>query len=604
MKSKFSRFFHRIEKIYKTRSIQFIVSMAFTMVALVSMGFMELATYSSYMKSSREAAIDSNMQIVDHISMQLNSYIRNMMSISDSMYYNVIKDKDLTKDNLDKEMSLLYEANKDNLISIACISQDGALITASPVATRKASVDFKTQDWFLSAEDKVENMHFSTPHVQNMFESSNYRYYWVVSLSRSVELTYLGIIRRGILLVDMNFSSIEQMFDKLNENGSGYIYLIDSDGEIIYHPNQKAIYSGLATENNVVAAGYDDGDYTETFMGSKRSVIVKTVGYTGWKIVSVIPNENLYVNYEELSYITVIIFTITILLILLGNIIISGIVTDPIRRLDDSLKYLEGGSMDEEAIYFGGSHEIRHLSTTIKSMVVKMRKLMDDWLKEQEEKTKSELDALQSQINPHFLYNTLDSVVWMIESERYKEAIAMITSLASLFRISLSKGNTIITIKDELTHAANYLSIQKVRFKNKFDARFEIDPAIEDCMTIKLIIQPLIENAIYYGVNPMDEDGLITIRGYEKDEDIFIEVIDNGMGVPAPVVEKLLTHKKTTNSKGSGIGLWNVNQRIRLYFKGDYGLSIASEPDEGTKVTIHLPKITQKEYKENQHEQE
>lgn len=604
MKSKFSRFFHRIEKIYKTRSIQFIVSMAFTMVAIVSMGFMELATYSSYMKSSREAAIDSNMQIVDHISMQLNSYIRNMMSISDSMYYNVIKDKDLTKDNLDKEMSLLYEANKDNLISIACISQDGALITASPVATRKASVDFKTQDWFLSAEDKVENMHFSTPHVQNMFESSNYRYYWVVSLSRSVELTYLGIIRRGILLVDMNFSSIEQMFDKLNENGSGYIYLIDSDGEIIYHPNQKAIYSGLATENNVVAAGYDDGDYTETFMGSKRSVIVKTVGYTGWKIVSVIPNENLYVNYEELSYITVIIFTITILLILLGNIIISGIVTDPIRRLDDSLKYLEGGSMDEEAIYFGGSHEIRHLSTTIKSMVVKMRKLMDDWLKEQEEKTKSELDALQSQINPHFLYNTLDSVVWMIESERYKEAIAMITSLASLFRISLSKGNTIITIKDELTHAANYLSIQKVRFKNKFDARFEIDPAIEDCMTIKLIIQPLIENAIYYGVNPMDEDGLITIRGYEKDEDIFIEVIDNGMGMPAPVVEKLLTHKKTTNSKGSGIGLWNVNQRIRLYFKGDYGLSIASEPDEGTKVTIHLPKITQKEYKENQYEQE
>ena len=285
MKSKFSRFFHRIEKIYKTRSIQFIVSMAFTMVALVSMGFMELATYSSYMKSSREAAIDSNMQIVDHISMQLNSYIRNMMSISDSMYYNVIKDKDLTKDNLDKEMSLLYEANKDNLISIACISQDGALITASPVATRKARVDFKTQDWFLSAEDKVENMHFSTPHVQNMFESSNYRYYWVVSLSRSVELTYLGIIRRGILLVDMNFSSIEQMFDKLNENGSGYIYLIDSDGEIIYHPNQKAIYSGLATENNVVAAGYDDGDYTETFMRSKRSVIVKTVGYTGWKIV-------------------------------------------------------------------------------------------------------------------------------------------------------------------------------------------------------------------------------------------------------------------------------------------------------------------------------
>lgn len=597
MKQRLNAFFNSISDGYKQRSIQLIISISFTALAIISMAFMEIMTYSTYLNSSQETAIESNKQILDQVSWNLNTYIRNMMRISDTMYYNVIKDKDLTYDTLDKEMSILYEANKDNLISIACVSQDGALIAASPVATRKAGVDLKKQKWFVDAENKVENLHFSTPHVQNMFESSNYRYYWVVSLSRSVELTFFGRIRQGILLVDMNFSAIEQMFDKVNEQGTGYVYLIDSNGEIIYHPNQKAIYSGLETENNIVAASYDDGDYMETYRGEQRSVIVKTVGYTGWKIVSVVPVKELAVNHRQIRFITIIIFTITIFLILFGNMFISNVVSDPIIKLEESLAYLESGSMDPDNIYLGGTHEIRHLSRTIKSMVRQMRKLMDDMVREQEEKTKSELDALQSQINPHFLYNTLDSVVWMVESERYQEAISMVTSLATLFRISLSKGNNIITIRDEITHASNYMSIQKVRFKNKFETNIDIDPAIENCITIKLIIQPLIENAIYYGVNNADDDGLIEVKGYEKDGDIFIEVSDNGMGIPPETVSTLLTEKSKSRGKGSGIGLWNVNQRINLYFKGDYGLSINSELDEGTTVTIHLPKITIDEFR-------
>lgn len=587
----------RVRETYRKRSIQLIISISFTLVAIISTGFMGASFYTQFINNSRETAIESNKQIIDQVSWNLNSYIRNMMSISDTMYYNVIKDKDMTSDTLDKEMNLLYEANKDNLISIACISQDGALITASPVATRKSGVDFKRQEWFTSAEDKIENLHFSTPHVQNMFESSNYRYYWVVSLSRSVELTYLGHIRRGILLVDMNFSAIEQMFSKVNEKGKGYVYLIDRNGEIIYHPMQKAIYSGLVKENNLVAASYDDGDYIEKYNGEERSVIVKTVGYTGWKIVSVVPVKELSGDYVELRFFYVIIVTVTILLILFGNIIISNVVTDPIRKLEDSISSLESGDLDSADIYIGGTHEIRHLGKTIMSMVKQMRRLMDEMVKEQEEKTKSELDALQSQINPHFLYNTLDSVVWMVESERYQEAISMVTALASLFRISLSKGNNIITIKDEITHATNYTNIQKVRFKNKFTAKFDIDPAIYDCITIKLIVQPLIENAIYYGVGNMVDDGEITVRGYEKDGDIYIEVSDNGMGIPEDTIKTLLAEKSKTRGKGSGIGLWNVNQRINLYFKGDYGLSISSELDEGTTVTIHLPKISYDDYK-------
>ncbi len=590
------RQFARVKKASKRRSIQLIISLSFTIVSILSMAFMTFAFYTNYTNTAKATAIENNIQVIDQISWNLNSYLKNMMRISDGMYYNVIKNLDLTSDSMNKEMDLLYEANKDNLISIACISQDGALISAAPIATRKAGVDFTEQSWFTSNEERMENFHFSTPHVQNMFESSNYRYYWVVSLSRSVDLNYMGYNRRGILLVDMNYSAIEQMFSRVNEGGTGYVYLIDSEGEIIYHPKQKAIYTGLVEENNLAAANYDDGNYIENFNGNKRSIIVKTVGYTGWKIVSVVPMKDLAAPFNQLRAYMMIIITVTIFLIVFGNIFISKIVTDPIRRLEESLNYIDDGKFDEEKIYIGGSHEIRHLGRTIKSLVAQMHKLMEERVKEQKEKRKSELNALQAQINPHFLYNTLDSVIWMIEAEKYPEAISMIKSLASLFRISLSKGNNIITIKDEITHARNYLAIQKVRYKNRFEANIDIDPAIENCITIKLIIQPLIENAIYHAVGEMEDDGQIDIKGYEKDGDVYIEVIDNGMGIPQDVLDNLLKEKSESHGKGSGIGLWNINQRINLYFKEDYGLSLYSELDEGTKAVIRLPKLTMEEY--------
>ncbi|MDO5573694.1 MAG: sensor histidine kinase [bacterium] len=575
---------------FQKRSIQLIITISFTTIAIIAMVFMGIVLYAQFAQNTRENAIESNKQLLDQAAWNLNTYLRNMMTVSDTMYYSVIKNRDLTYEPLDKEMTLLYEANKDNLISIACVTEDGAVMAAAPVATRKKGIDIKTQDWFIQANEKIENLHFSTPHVQNLFDSSNYRYFWVVSLSRSVELTNIGRIRRGVLLVDMNFSGIEQLLSKANEKGYGYIYLMDRNGEIIYHPQQQAIYSNLIQENNQTAAAYEDGNYTETFEGKERVVIVKTVGYTGWKLVSVTPVQEFTVNLNQIRFFTVMIATISIMLILFGNAFISSKVTDPLRKLEKSIKYLEEGNLDTD-IYIGGTHEIRHLGKTITSMVRQMRKLMDDMVAEQQEKRKSALDALQSQINPHFLYNTLDSVVWMIESERYQEAISMVTALAKLFRISLSKGKNIISIRDEISHAKYYLDIQKVRYKNKFNVRIEVDPAIEDYCTIKLIVQPLLENAIYYGVEHMDGDGEIILRGYEKEDYIYIEVTDNGMGIPKENIEYLLTDDTRVRKHGSGIGLRNIDQRIKLYFKGDYGLTIESELDEGTTVRICLPKL-------------
>ncbi len=594
-----------IKEEYRKRSLQWTISLSFTAIAIISIVSMAIAFYSRSINTIRSNTIKQNEQIVDQVSRNLNSYIRNMMSISDTMYYSVIKNRNLTNERINNEMNLLYEANKDNLTSIVCASEDGAIIAASPVSSRKSGVDLKKQEWFQKAFDEIENIHFSTPHVQNIFDNSNYRYYWVVSLSRNVELTYLGTVRNGVLLVDMNYSGIEQIFDKVNDGGVGFVYLCDADGEIIYHPMKKAIYAGLIKENNRIHAGHTDGAFSEEFDGVERDVVVKTVGYTGWKIISVTPISELAIDMGQMRNYLLMVAIIILLFILFGNYIISYVVTDPIRKLEESISYLEEGVanediMNEDDIFIGGSHEIRHLGRTIKSMIRQMKKLTDDMVKEQKAKRKSELDALQSQINPHFLYNTLDSVVWMIEGERYKDAISMVTALAQLFRISLSKGNNIIPIRDEIVHARNYLNIQTVRFKNKFSASIDIDPAIEDCATIKLIVQPLLENAIYYGVEHMDGEGEIRVKGYEKDGDIYISVSDNGMGIPEDVLKTLLTDKARSRGKGSGIGLWNVNQRIQIYFKGNYGLIIESELDEGTTVTIHLPKVPIEEFRKEE----
>lgn len=588
--NKFRSALYRITKYYKKKSIQFILSVSFSLVALCGMVFTGITINSRSANSMKDMTIANNEQLIEQVNLNLNTYLRNIMRISNTIYYNLIKRVDISKESLSQDMNLIYEANRDNLVSIACFKEDGTLVSAVPIDNLKEKSDVSQQDWFIEANREIENLHFSTPHVQNIFYDLSFNYHWVISLSRMVELTSNGKISRGILLVDMNYSGIEQLFTQVNFSRSGYVYLIDDKGEIIYHPKQNLINSNILKENNKLAASYSDGTHEEVFEKEKRMVTVRTVGYTGWKIVSVTNANEFFMSYNQTRLFTLIIVALTILLIFFVNQFVSYLIGKPLKRLDDSVKDLEFGKLDLN-IYTGGSYEIQHLGRTIKLMVQQMHQLMDDILVEQEKKRKIEFEALQSQINPHFLYNTLDSIVWMVENEQYESATNMVTALATLFRISLSKGKNIIKIEEEIRHAQNYLYIQKLRYKNRFEVSFHIDPRIYDCCTIKLIIQPLIENAIYHGVEFMDGDGEIEIKGYIKGQDIYIDVTDNGLGIPEDIVENLLNDENEGHKKGTGIGLINVHQRIQLYFGKEYGLEIESELDEGTTVHIHLPQV-------------
>ena len=541
--------------------------------------------------------LEENQILIDQVNRSVENYLKTVMKLSDSLYYSIIKNADLSDPSVGERFNLLYENNMDQTDSIALFSADGELLESVPALRVRNNLDVTREAWFSYTLDRTENQHFFLPQVQQIFESSSDQYRWVIPMTRVVEITKGTDTVQGILLIHLNYTGLKLLLDGVTLGNEGYIYLIDGNGEIIYHPRAQLIDSGLEHENNRAVSEYRDGIYQETFQGEERVITVKSVGYTGWKLIGVTPERGFSLNNLKTNLFVVFVSAFFLFILALINAYISNRITIPIQKLEESVGELEAGKLDTQ-IYIGGSYEIQHLGRSIGDMAARIQKLMDDIVAEHESKRKSEFDTLQSQINPHFLYNTLDIIVWMIENEQKAEAVKIVTALARFFRISLSKGKSIITVRDELEHVRNYLMIQQMRFKNKFEYKIDADPESLDLASLKLMLQPLVENAIYHGMEFMDGDGEILIQARLKDGELWFTIQDNGLGMPLEQAESLLSHGAPVHSstgRGSGIGVKNVNERIRLYFGKEYGLSIFSEPDEGTTIHIHLPAVPYEE---------
>ncbi len=565
---------------------------AFSLISVSIVVCMGVIMYIRFSSVSRQEIVESTQKLMDQTKDSMEEYLVNMRQISDTAYYNVIKESDMDSDamQIKEQMQLLYEANKDKLRSIAIYDRQGNLLAAEPVVTQKPDVSVTDQQWFVDAMEEMENIHFSTPHIQNLFDDGTMRYYWVISSSRVADLTFGADSQSGVLLVDMDYAGISRMIKQINTLGSEqYFYLCDSNGEIIYHPQQVQISKGIVSENNLVSAKRKDGVYEEHFEGRHRKIIVNTIGYTGWKLVGVVPYSIFTHKMIDMRQFSIVLILLMIMMLVIVNRVVALRISRPILKLDHSVAEYETGR--ESEIYVGGSQEIRHLGESIQKSYRQNALLMQEIVWEQNEKRKRELEALQSQINPHFLYNTLDSITWMVEGDRNEEAAFMISQLAKLFRVSLSEGHTIIRVRDELQHARSYMNIQKTRYKNRFSVSFDVDESLYEYCTVKLSLQPLLENAINYGVRELEDCGEITVSGTLEADVLTLSVTDNGIGIPPDEVGFLLTDTKRVHKKGSGVGLVNVNNRIQILFGKEYGLEITSELDEGTTVSIRIPAI-------------
>lgn len=583
------------KKIVYNRSIRNSIFIYFTITSLVAVLLIVISIYSRLSSQLYDTVKQENVNLVNRVDSSMEVYLRNIMKLSDTIYYGIIKNANLSEDSIGEKLTLLYNNNKEQVSNIALISKEGEPISVVPAARFRKNFKAEDEEWFVNALNKTENIHFTLPHVQKMFEKGDNSYNWVISMSRAVEITVGGSTEQAVLLIEMAYQGLEEVLDEVTLGNGGYIYLMDSNGDIIWHPKFELIASGRVKENNLVAAGYDDGSREEVFNGTRQTVVTKTVGYTGWKLVGVIKGTGISLNMLKTRLFIVFVILLIIFIVILINSYISFRVTNPIRELEKSVKALEEGNLDAD-IYMGGSYEVQHLGKSVQDMKFRIKGLMQDIVNEHEEKRKSEFDSLQAQINPHFLYNTLDIIVWQIENEKQSEAVHTVTALARFFRLSLGKGKNIVTVKDEIDHVKNYLMIQHMRFKNKFDYEFDIAEDVLELPSLKLMLQPLVENAIYHGMEFMDGDGMIMVKAWRKEDELYLSVADNGLGMTEDKVEMILTGKSTSgNGRGSGIGVKNVNERIKLYFGEAYGLTIDSEPDEGTTVIIHLPAKDEKE---------
>ena len=583
LKEKYTKFF-------LNQSMRNILYVLMVLLALAIAGFMGFFISKRYNEQIDLVIENDSQELAEQINVSMSQYIHNMIRMSDSLYYNVIK----KGGEMGQSFQFMYDTYKDNVESIALFRKDGTLLQATPALNMAPYADIRQEEWYKKAFHNSENIHFFQPSIQNYFESDS-EFPWVISMSRFVQITEGKDVMEGVLLINMRYGAFAEIFRNSVQTRDRYSFLIDGDGNLIYHPSHAMINEGFMEAPSATLATYPDGTCQVVLNGEQALCCIKTVGYTGWKIVSVINRDNLQRDSLRNQMFVIFMILMVLFMSMLLSSYLSTVLTRPIKRLESDVKRIAGGELDIR-VQTSGSFEIYHLGKSIQKMTVKIQGLMQDIIREQEERRKSDLDSLQAQISPHFLYNTLDIIVWMIEEERKQDAVRVVTALARLFRISLSKGKHIIPVRDELEHVRNYLIIQTLRFKDTFTYEFQIQEEVKSLSIIKLVVQPLVENAIYHGMDGMYGDGLITIRAYLEKGDLYISVKDNGMGMKQEQLEALLDYsQEVKTANGNGLGVRNVHERIRLYFGEAYGLTITSELDVGTEVLLHLPAV---EYKE------
>lgn len=582
------------KKLFDDASIRSMIFIYFTITALAASVLISLSLYQRMSRQVTEVVQEESQNLIAQVGRSVESYLRTIMKLSDSLYYGTIKNADLSSQSLGSEFTLLYDNNKDNVENIALFSEDGALLEAVPAVRLKNEVDVTQEEWFRSALNRTENQHFSLPHVQYVFDNAENQYRWVISLSRAVELTHGTSTSQGVLLVDIRYSSLEQLFGGITTGRGGYFYMISGNGEILYHPQMQLLDSGWVQENNGQAAGYSDGNHEEIFAGKKRMATVKTIGYTGWKVVGVTPENAVSLNTIKTRLFIVFVIALILCILALINSYISSRITNPIRELEKSVGVLEAGNLSAP-VYIGGSYEIRHLGKSISDMAGQIRLLMQDIVREHEAKRKQEFDTLQSQINPHFLYNTLDAIIWLAEAGEQKRVVGMVRNLSDFFRTSLNQGKDINSIKEEMLHVKSYLEIQHVRYQDILSYDIEVPEALYIYSIPKITIQPLVENALYHGIKNKRGMGHIRIRGEAGEKDFTITVTDDGIGIDETRLRQVQSGIQNKVLTGKDFyGLYNVCERIRLNFGEEYGIFIESVYGEGTSVRVILPYVEAK----------
>lgn len=545
-------------------------------------------TEDTVLKNSREYTA----QLIGQVNNDIDSYINHMENISYIVSGNTDVRDYLFTENLSEErarelrerITTVFRTVVDtrgDIINIALLPQNREPVINDGWAELNPYAKVTAMSWYQEALKLQGQAAISSSHVQNAVRD---KYNWVVTLSRSItNKASPGVC--GVFFVDLNYNSIQELCEHISLGNKGYVYILDKDGSIVYHPQQQLIYSGMKHE--LISEVMEGGDTSFVTDDGKLYTVSRSEA-TGWIVVGVSDVAELMEGTDAARLIYVIMALVLFTVASALGYLISNEITRPIKELERSMKEVERGNFSNAALEVRDSSEIGSLTRSFNIMTEEIQNLMKQSEREQRAKRKYELKALQSQINPHFLYNTLDSIIWMAEWGKNKEVVTMTSSLARLLRRTISNEQELVAIREEIDCTEAYLTIQKMRYKDKLEYSIAVEDSIKEEKIVKLLLQPLVENAIYHGIKYKEGKGTIEIRGFRKDRLIWLEVEDDGIGMDEDALAHIF-EKHVRDTKSNGVGVSNVNERIRLFYGPEYGLRYESEPGRGTRAVVVIP---------------
>ncbi|WP_026510708.1 cache domain-containing sensor histidine kinase [Butyrivibrio sp. LC3010] len=576
---------------FRTTKIRTKLILSQILIALIPFVLVGIVGIIFSVREARKNVNQRTSQIVTQVSQTLDTYMEDLdklvLAVSDEISdANLSEAREIDANKVNKTMKNIMR-RYDEIAGILYAYSDDRYISTG--ISRISRDSFEKEKWYKMALEEPDSSHMiSTVTGRNIATDVGYSVDDVFSIVKAVKNRITGE-PEGVLLMDVGHSIISAAIEVSQHGGEGFVFVLDEENRMVYTPINPVVYR-IRPEWLV-----DDNKLITVDIGSSRYMIrFKTSEKTGWKTVSVISYEEIMGDINRMIGIYTAILLATLLLVQYLSLKVSDNITRPIKRLRDLMMETDDGNLSNR-FESDSQDEIADLGMSFNHMIDRIRELLERVRQEEDLKRKAELKIVQEQFKPHFLYNTLDTINWMAREHGAKDIVSLVDALTNVFRISLSHGNSFITLKDEIHYISSYLYVQKTRYEDKL--LFDID-ADEDCLQIlvpKLILQPLVENAIYHGIKLKRGTGHINISVHRVEDSICMTVEDDGKGMDENTRQYLCEllnagerPESVSADDNQSFGLFYVKERLQQRYKNGYRVEVSSTLDVGSRISIFI----------------
>lgn len=582
-----------IKTTVNVHSIKTKLTAYFLLLSLLPIVIFVFFSGNYYLQGLQKNVMAYTYEVIERVDKNIETYISdidNILNIRNDYYilqYLKLSDSNDIDENRKYTMRMWENFNnlkkmKTDLADIRVIAPNGQTISCYGMYW----TDLNSESVLLNLAANPQNEIAIIPPRLNIMNKN------VFTIGKAINSANLS--GKSLMCIDIDVMFLNRICNDIRFGQNGYVYLSDQSGGIIHFPfdTGKPEQNRLLIKNAEVLK-QENGSFIDAVDGVNYIVTFKTSKSTGWKIIGISPETELTQEIDRIKTVSLFMILGCVLVVLLLTAYLSSIVTNPIRELRSLMKRAAENELSIHAT-IKTKDEIGQLATSFNIMMDRIRGLVDEIVHDQQKIRKMEMKAMQELIKPHFVYNTLDSIIGLLEQNRNEDAMSLVETLGKFFRTSLSHGKEVISVREEIDNVKNYLQIQQFRFSNKFDFLFEIEEDVFRYNTIKFVLQPLVENSIYHGIRGLEKKGLILVKGYARDQQLILEVFDNGFGIQEDKlsqINRVLCGEECVSQEDVYFGIRNVNDRLKLTFGKEFGLVFQRIDHSFTKATINQPLI-------------